>query len=109
MKKTKMKRGRGGLIAFLAAGVLMLNVVPARAEEGPWWEPIIPIIPVVWEILRDAIESEPGGTGGGGGSEKIPCWSRAKNDPSEFYVDCSTCHRELGVAKGVGHMCSRDK
>lgn len=91
-----MKKVKGGLMAFLAACLLTVNVVPAMAGGGDW------MIPILVEIFKEIAD---GGNGEGG--DRIPCWSRAKNTQEEFYVDCSSCLRVTGAAKGIGHMCTR--
>ena len=95
MKKTKTKKVKGGFVAFLAACLLTVNVAPAMAGGEDWWVPFI--VEIVMEMARD----------NGGGADKIPCWSKAGNTNEEFYVDCASCLRVAGKAKGVGYMCTR--
>ena len=94
MKKTKTKKVKGGFVAFLAACLLTVNVAPAMA--GGEWDLLWPLI---FELCKEL-------SGESNGSDKILCWSRAKNDNSEFYVDCSTCTRQVGKAKGLANKCT---
>lgn len=99
MKKTKLKRGKGGLMAFFAAVVLMVNVAPAVAGGTDWSG--IPNWLMLALTIYDKLVSE--GEGGGGG---IPCWSRARNTQEYFYVDCASCTRVYGQAMGLDSKCT---
>lgn len=81
-----MKRGKGGLIAFLAAGVLMVNVAPAMADDNDLIEKFIRFVLDV----SDKIVS-------GNGGDKIRCYSAAAGGGSGF-VECSSCSWMPGVS-----------
>ncbi len=101
MKKTKTKKLKGGIVAFLAAGVLMTSVVPARANDG--WEGLLPILPVLYEVVKDIIVNDGGGSGG---TEKVPCWSAGFGEEGN-YVNCASCTVLPGHYDGPKAKCSR--
>lgn len=106
MKKTRMKRGKGGLMAFLAAGVLMVNVVPVRANEG--WEWLWPLLPVMYDVVKDLVNGDAEGLSGGGSrTERIKCWSAGYQSDGATYVNCSTCTVLPGHYEGPNGKCTR--
>ena len=84
-----MKRGKGGLMAFLAAGVLMVNVVPAVAESIGWGD-----VPSWLLLIMTAADKLDNGEGGG---DRIRCYSAGTTEGHARYVDCSTCKSVQGV------------
>lgn len=98
--KTSLKKG---VAALFASCLLIGNLAPAIAGGIEGWD-WLKYGPVVWEVLKE-ISAEPGDDGGAI-ADKVPCWSRAENRTTEFYVDCASCTRQIGAAKGVGYMCT---
>jgi len=92
MKETKMKKVKGGFVALLATCLLTVNLAPAIA--GGWGD----LIPFLYEVIKEVKD---------GGGERIRCYS-ASYDGAGHFVECSTCLREVGRAKGIGVMCTRN-
>ena len=100
------KSFKKGIAALFASCLLVGNVAPALAATGgEWLEWLLKYGPAVYEICKTISDSVEGG--GGGGADRISCWSRAKNTTDEFYVDCASCTRQFGEAKGIGITCTR--